>query len=76
MMPGKPDESLMRRHLFGLDAALTRLERRVNLALAEYMADPELQWAVERGLLVCAQNVLDIPPISLRAEDSTASTTP
>jgi uncharacterized protein YutE (UPF0331/DUF86 family) len=60
MTPSKPDLTLLRRHLLALDQALSRLERRAGLSLDAYLADPELQWAVERGLLVCAQNVLDI----------------
>jgi uncharacterized protein YutE (UPF0331/DUF86 family) len=60
MSPGTRDDTLVRRHLLALDRALSRLEPRAQLALTAYLADPELQWAVERGLLVCAQNVLDI----------------
>lgn len=60
MSPATPDQPLVRRHLLALDAALTRLEARSKLPLSEYLLAPELQWAVERGLLVCAQNVLDI----------------
>lgn len=60
MSPGAIDRALVRRHLLALDAALTRLEPRSAIPLAAYLADGELQWAVERGLLVCAQNILDI----------------
>jgi uncharacterized protein YutE (UPF0331/DUF86 family) len=60
MSPGVIDRALVRRHLLALDSALTRLEPRASLSADAFLADGELQWAVERGLLVCAQNVLDI----------------
>jgi uncharacterized protein YutE (UPF0331/DUF86 family) len=60
MRPGVIDDTLLRRHLLALDQALTRLEPRASIAAEAYLAEGELQWAVERGLLVCAQNVLDI----------------
>jgi uncharacterized protein YutE (UPF0331/DUF86 family) len=60
MSPGAVDRALVRRHLFALDHALTRLEPRAALSLDVYLANAELQWAIERGLLVCAQNILDI----------------
>ncbi len=60
MSPGALDRALVRRHLLALDQALTRLEPRAAVSLDAYLADGELQWAVERGLLVCAQNILDI----------------
>lgn len=60
MNPGVIDRALVRRHLLALDQALTRLEPRATLSADAFLADGELQWAVERGLLVCAQNVLDI----------------
>jgi uncharacterized protein YutE (UPF0331/DUF86 family) len=54
------DHALVRRHLFALDQALARLQPRASISLDDYLADAELQWAIERGLLVCAQNILDI----------------
>jgi uncharacterized protein YutE (UPF0331/DUF86 family) len=60
MSPGTSDPLVLRRHLLALDDALSRLERRTGMSLDAYLADPDLQWAVERGLLLCAQNVLDI----------------
>ena len=60
MSPGRANVLLLRRHLLALDAALQRLERHAAITLDAYLADPDLQWAVERGLLVCTQNVLDI----------------
>lgn len=60
MTSGTPDAQLLRRHLLALDAALTRLTRHASITKNAYLADPELQWAVERGLVICAQNGLDI----------------
>jgi uncharacterized protein YutE (UPF0331/DUF86 family) len=60
MNPGKVDTLVLRRHLLALDSALTRLERHALVSLDAYLADSDLQWTVERGLLVCTQNVLDI----------------
>jgi uncharacterized protein YutE (UPF0331/DUF86 family) len=60
MSPGTPDPLVLRRHLLALDDALNRLERHAAVALEAYTTDPDLQWTVERGLLLCAQNVLDI----------------
>jgi uncharacterized protein YutE (UPF0331/DUF86 family) len=60
MSPGVADTLVLRRHLLALDAALTRLERHALVNLDDYLANPDLQWTVERGLLVCTQNVLDI----------------
>lgn len=47
MNPGVIDRALLRRHLFALDHALTRLEPRAQLSIDAYLADAELQWAVE-----------------------------
>jgi uncharacterized protein YutE (UPF0331/DUF86 family) len=60
MSPGKANLLVLRRHLLALDAALSRLERHAGVSLDAYLADLDLQWTIERGLLVCAQNVLDI----------------
>ena len=60
MSPGKLDPAVVRRHLLALDAALARLRRHVGRPLAELAADPDATWAVERGLQLCAQNVLDL----------------
>jgi uncharacterized protein YutE (UPF0331/DUF86 family) len=60
MTSGSPDKLLLRRHLLALDGALTRLARHATVTSEAYLANPELQWAVERGLLICAQNVFDI----------------
>ncbi len=60
MSPGQPDPALVRRHLLALDAAVQRLRRHRGRPLAALREDPDLQWAVERGLQLCAQNALDI----------------
>jgi len=60
MSPGGIDAGVVRRHLLGLDAALQNLGRHAGRSLAELRADPDERWAVERGLQLCAQNVLDI----------------
>src|SRR5262249_54956827 len=60
MSPSQPDVAVVRRHLLALDEALRHLRRHVGRPLAELATDPDERWAVERGLQVCAQNVLDI----------------
>jgi len=60
MSPGALDEALVRRHLLALDAAVQRLRRHVGKPIEELTSDPDASWAVERGLQLCAQNVLDI----------------
>ena len=58
MSPGQADAAVVRRHLLALDAAVQRLRRHAGQPLAALDADT--QWAVERGLQLCAQNALDI----------------
>jgi len=60
MTPGRVDVVVVRRHLLALDAALQRLRRHAGRPLAALSADADAQWAVERGLQLCAQNVLDV----------------
>lgn len=60
MSPGQADAAVVRRHLLALDEAVQRLRRHAGRSLSALAADPDAQWAVERGLLVCAQNALDI----------------
>jgi len=60
MSPGAIDEALIRRHLLALDTAVQRLRRHTGKPIDELTADPDTSWAVERGLQLCAQNVLDI----------------
>jgi uncharacterized protein YutE (UPF0331/DUF86 family) len=58
MSPGQADAAVVRRHLLAVDAAVQRLRRHAGQPLAALAADA--QWAVERGLQLCAQNALDI----------------
>jgi uncharacterized protein YutE (UPF0331/DUF86 family) len=60
MSPGQADAGVVRRHLLALDAAVQRLRRHAGQPLSALGASPDTQWAVERGLLLCAQNALDI----------------
>lgn len=60
MSPGQLDATVVRRHLLALDAALLRLRRHAGRPLPALHGDPDVQWAVERGLQLCAQNALDI----------------
>jgi len=60
MSPGQPDTAIVRRHLLALDEAVQRLRRHAGRPLSDLVADPDERWTVERGLQICAQNVLDI----------------
>jgi uncharacterized protein YutE (UPF0331/DUF86 family) len=60
MSPGGVDAGVVRRHLLGLDGALKNLARHAGRSLAELRTDSDERWAVERGLQLCAQNVLDV----------------
>ena len=60
MSPGQVDAVVVRRHLLALDAAVQRLRRHAGRPPSALAADPDAQWAVERGLQLSAQNALDI----------------
>lgn len=60
MSPGLLDEALVRRHLLALDGAVSNLRRHAGRPLEALTSDTDEAWSVERGLLLCAQNVLDI----------------
>jgi uncharacterized protein YutE (UPF0331/DUF86 family) len=60
MTPGAPDREVIDRHLSALDAAVTRLRRHAGRAVDDLRSDPDEVWAIERGLQLCAQNVLDV----------------
>jgi uncharacterized protein YutE (UPF0331/DUF86 family) len=60
MSPGEIDRALVRRHLLALDRTLEILGRHRGRSLAELQEDPDELWAVERGLQLCAQNVIDV----------------
>ena len=60
MTRGSVDSIVVRRHLLALDASLGRLRHHVGRPLAEFAADADECWLVERGLQLCAQNALDV----------------
>ena len=60
MTPGQPDVLVIRRHLLALDGAVRQLRHHAGRPLSALRADPDAQWAVERGLQLYAQNALDI----------------
>jgi uncharacterized protein YutE (UPF0331/DUF86 family) len=60
MTRGQPDAEVLRRHLAALREALTNLRRHAGRSSEELRANADLRWTVERGLQLCAQNVLDI----------------
>ncbi len=60
MSPGEIDPEVVRRHLFALDDALQTLRKHSGTDKSELESDREKRWIVERGLQLCAQNVLDI----------------
>ncbi len=60
MSPGRPDPETIRRHLAALDTALRQLRRHAQRPLEDLRGDLDLLWAVERGLQLCVQNVLDL----------------
>jgi uncharacterized protein YutE (UPF0331/DUF86 family) len=60
MTPGRPDPALVRRHLAALGDAVNVLRSLRGDGSADLSADRERLWAVERGLQVCAQGVLDV----------------
>jgi len=57
---GQADPEVVRRHLAALREALTNLRRHAGCTAQELRANADLRWTVERGLQLCAQNVLDI----------------
>jgi uncharacterized protein YutE (UPF0331/DUF86 family) len=60
MSPGQPDPVIVRRHLLALDEAVHNLRRHAGRPLSTLLSDSDERWAVERGLQLCAQNVLDV----------------
>lgn len=60
MTPGRLDPAVVRRRLLALDEALQVLRRHQGRSVEELVSDPEERWIVERGLQLCAQNVLDV----------------
>lgn len=60
MSPGEPDRAVVRRHLMALDRALEILRKSQGLSIGALERDLEKLWAVEHGLQICTQNVLDV----------------
>lgn len=59
MSPGSLDPEVVQRHLLALGRALVNLRSHQGRSL-EALRDDDERWAVERGLQLRAQNVLDI----------------
>lgn len=60
MTRSRPDSEVVRRHIGAIREALSNLSRHAGCTAAQMRTDADLRWAVERGLQLCAQNVLDI----------------
>lgn len=60
MSPGHLDEETIRRHLLALDRAMQNLRRHAGKPAEVLGSDLDEAWAVERGLQICVQCVLDI----------------
>ena len=60
MGPGEIDVQIIRRHVAALRESLEVLATHRGLSVDELDANVEARWIVERGLQLCAQNVLDI----------------
>jgi uncharacterized protein YutE (UPF0331/DUF86 family) len=59
MSPGSANEATIRRHMVALDQILAQLARHVGKDTTA-LDDMDERWAVERGLQLCTQSVLDI----------------
>jgi uncharacterized protein YutE (UPF0331/DUF86 family) len=60
MSPGRLDPETVRRHLLALDETLSQLARHAGRDVDTLQNDLDERWAVERGLQLCVQSVLDI----------------
>jgi len=60
MSPGRVDPAAVRRHLLALDEVLAQLARHAGRGIDVLQRDLTERWAVERGLQLCVQGVLDI----------------
>lgn len=60
MKPGRMDSGAVRRHLLALDEVLTLLAGHQGRSVDVLHQDSTERWAVERGLHLCVQGVLDI----------------
>jgi uncharacterized protein YutE (UPF0331/DUF86 family) len=60
MNAGRMDAGTVRRHLLALDEVLVELARHQGRSVDILHQDSTERWAVERGLHLCVQGVLDI----------------
>lgn len=60
MSPGRFDQAVVRRHILALDEVLAQLCKHAGAPIETLRDDLDERWAVERGLQLCVQNVLDI----------------
>jgi uncharacterized protein YutE (UPF0331/DUF86 family) len=60
MSPGATNPGTVRRHLIALDQILAQLSRHTGRDAGTLDTDMDERWAVERGLQLCTQCVLDI----------------
>lgn len=60
MSPGGVDGAVVRRHLLALDEAVARLRAHAGRPVEDLADATDHRWAVERGLQLCTQNVLDV----------------
>lgn len=60
MSPGRADPDVVQRHLIALRRSLRELQRCEGLSVDSLRTDIMQRWAVERGLLLCIQNALDV----------------
>lgn len=60
MSPGQVQPEIIERHLAALRGALRELRRHQGASVRSLRTDTSRRWAIERGLLLCIQNALDI----------------
>ena len=60
MSPGSIDPQVVERHIIALRGSLRELRRHEGASARSLRADTSQRWAIERGLLLCSQNALDL----------------
>ena len=60
MSPGKLNTRVVQRHLRALDEQLTELAQHTGQSVDVLRMNIVERWAVERGLQLCVQNVIDL----------------
>lgn len=60
MSPGEIDVRVVRRHLNALELAVAALQEHTGKPVDRLRKVSDERWAIERGLQLCAQNVLDV----------------